>query len=89
MADKTIRCSECEYCKGYSKGYAHRKQFYCEHENQQYINSYFESHKISKSRDLLHLVLCMGVNQQSKHHLHGVLKRQRGSKYDRLIFRIA
>lgn len=48
MADKTIKCSECEYCKGYSKGYAHRKQFYCEHENQQYINSYFESHKISK-----------------------------------------
>lgn len=48
MADKIIRCSECEYCKGYNSGYATRKRFYCKHENQQYISDYFETHKIFK-----------------------------------------
>lgn len=48
MDNKTIRCSECEYCEKRIKGYATRKQFYCKHENQQYIYDYFESHNISK-----------------------------------------
>ncbi len=43
-----IRCAECEYCKAYQKYGNGRKEFFCEHPDQEYIKDYFKNHRISK-----------------------------------------
>lgn len=46
---KTIKCSECEYCKGYKSVRASRLDFYCKMPGSaDYIRNYFKEHQIKK-----------------------------------------
>lgn len=45
---KTIKCSECEFCKSIRPYGNSRSAFSCNHPDQNYIERYFREHKISK-----------------------------------------
>ncbi len=48
MAHDKIKCSECEYCKGYRKRGNERELFYCEHPDGEYIYDYFRKNRLQK-----------------------------------------
>ncbi len=48
MGKKTIRCSECEYCKEFRPIGNTRSNFTCEHPDKLYISEYYKKHKILK-----------------------------------------
>ncbi|MBP3342292.1 MAG: hypothetical protein J6K99_07180 [Peptococcaceae bacterium] len=48
MADKTIRCVDCEYCRDFRPLGNTRGSFYCKHENQKYIYDFCKWHGFQK-----------------------------------------
>ena len=45
---RKIKCSNCNYCKGYKGSSANRYGFHCEHTDQQHIIDYFKKKNIKK-----------------------------------------
>ncbi len=48
MDKKVIRCSLCDYCKGYMRRKNTRMEFLCEHPDKEYISNYYKEHRIKK-----------------------------------------
>lgn len=53
MAEKIIKCSECEHCKEFRPVGNTRSEFTCEHPNREYIREYYKQHKITRAEGFI------------------------------------
>lgn len=51
--EETIRCAECEYCRGNTPNGNTRKEYKCKHPNQNHIFDYFIKHNIKKMKGFI------------------------------------